>query len=220
MKQKIIAFSGAHGTGKTTAVNHLVKFLRENTAPEVKIGAIMETARQCPFQVYSAKCSHPSESAQEWIFASQLLAEIEAFATYDIVVSDRSTFDCIAYTRHFGYYVLANAMENMAMLGFQRYRQIVFHKVNAHNYLVDDGFRAMDVTARHLIERTLSETYRRQGISTVESASYVTIPTNLLSQDLQAAFKPDIPWEFKRDLSLRTIMEKLQVARPCGSWNS
>ena len=75
MKSNIIAFSGAHGTGKTTAVYDLAAKLKKNG---VNVGIITETARECPFPVMSSGCHVPPEYSQLWIFNRQMQAEIEA----------------------------------------------------------------------------------------------------------------------------------------------
>jgi thymidylate kinase len=180
MNAKIIAFSGAHGTGKTTGVNHLANFFRETCDQKLKIGIIHEMARLCPLPVLSNQCSKVQEDAQLWIYSAQLKAEIEACARYDIVISDRTIVDCIAYTRFLGYYSMALAMESLATLALRRYRQIVFHRIEHYDYLVDDGFRNLDKESRVRIERILLETYRRMRMPMVDGASNITFPREWL----------------------------------------
>ncbi len=175
MTAKIIVYTGAHGTGKTTAVNQLALSCISLLAPYCRMGIIKETAKLCPMPVYSSACAVPTETAQQWIFAAQMQAEMEACARYDVVISDRSLVDCIAYTRYFGYYGVANAMENLAALSMHRYRQVVFHRIENHDYHEDDGFRAMDATARSRIERIMLETYRRMGVKLLDSANLMDI---------------------------------------------
>jgi len=159
---KIIALTGVHGTGKTTKVNALAaKFRRD---PDCKVGVITEIARLCPMPVYSLGCHYPSIEAQMWIFGAQLQAEAAAYDKYDIIISDRTLIDCIAYTRYFGYHDLARAMEIFAKSLIYRYADIIFHFIADHDYLVDDGFRSMDPDARKKIEKILHLTYLRLNL--------------------------------------------------------
>ncbi|MFH0995781.1 MAG: ATP-binding protein [Pseudomonadota bacterium] len=194
MKPKIIAFSGAHGTGKTTAVNHLAEFFRVNMAPDIRIGVISEIARGCPLPIYSAACSMPQEAAQAWMFAAHLQAEIDACSKCDIVISDRTLVDYIVYARHFNYYLLANAMEGLAAVAMRQIRTVVFHHIDTHDYLVDDGFRSMEREPRIRIERMLLETYRRMRIPLLDSAAEVGIPREMLFPELQDLFKDLGEW--------------------------
>jgi len=161
---KIIAFTGVHGTGKTTAVNALAaKFRRD---PDCHVGIITETSRLCPMPVYSLGCDYPSIDAQLWIFGAQLKAEQEAATHYDIIISDRTLVDCIAYTRYFGYHDIARSMEWFAKSVIYRYADVIFHFIADHDYLVDDGFRSMDPGSRLAIQKILHQTYLRLGVKT------------------------------------------------------
>lgn len=160
MSAKIIAYSGAHGTGKTTAVYELASNLKKRG---MNVGIILETARKCPIPVFSNVCAMPSVEAQQWIFTRQIQEEIEASSYYDVVVTDRTVVDCIAYTRYFGYIEMAEAMEYMARQF--RYDEIHFKTVFINNFLVDDGFRNIDDTgARYAIEKIMADLYKRMNI--------------------------------------------------------
>ncbi|MBI5843704.1 MAG: AAA family ATPase [Deltaproteobacteria bacterium] len=89
---KIIAFSGSHGTGKTTAAHALaVKLKLEN--PGAKIGFLSEVARECPYPINRKG----GAEGQLWIFGQQLSRELSLCAQNDIVVADRCLLDCVAY---------------------------------------------------------------------------------------------------------------------------
>ncbi len=60
---KIIAFSGTHGTGKTTSVFKLAYELKMEN-PTLKIGVLQETARTCPHPINK----DTTPQAQSWIF--------------------------------------------------------------------------------------------------------------------------------------------------------
>lgn len=156
MKSNIIAYSGAHGTGKTTAVYDLAAKLKRNG---VNVGIITETARECPFPVMSSGCEIPPEYSQLWIFNRQMQAEIEASERFEMVVSDRSCVDCIAYTRYARYGELANAMETMLFRHVKRYMEIRVKRIDNNWYCFDDGFRHLDKASRQNIENIIIREY-------------------------------------------------------------
>lgn len=163
MSAKIIAYSGVHGTGKTTAVYDTAAALKKQGA---NVGIVLETSRRCPLPVFSVACDKPSVQAQQWIFSRQIHDEIEASIIYEVVVTDRTVIDCIAYSRHFGYTEMADAMERMA--NHIRYDEIHFKSLFTNEFLVDDGFRnTKDSCARYEIERIMFETYMRMGIPVI-----------------------------------------------------
>jgi len=161
MNPNIIAFSGAHGTGKTTSVYSMAEKLKKDG---LNVGIILETARECPFPVMSKTCHEPVKEAQLWIFTRQIQAELEASRKYDVVVSDRSIIDCIAYTRFHRYSSLGTDMEAIAQHHKKIYRQIIVNSIETHNYCLDDGFRSMDMLSRKTIEETLIHIYRYLNI--------------------------------------------------------
>ena len=155
MAIRVIAYSGVHGTGKTTSVYE--------TAAEYKkrglnVGIILETARKCPLPVLSVGCKKPDMMAQLWIYTRQIQEEIEASIHYDIVVTDRTVVDAIAYTRYFGYDSMLPAMRMMA---YSRvYDEVRFKTLLNNEYCIDDGFRSTeDLQQRREIERIMIDTY-------------------------------------------------------------
>jgi predicted ATPase len=163
MQNKIIAFSGAHGTGKTTAVLELARRLKiEN--PKLDVGVVMETARQCPLGYLSDGRQYIDAAAQRWIFSAQIIAELEAAAKHDLVVSDRSAPDAVAYTIAGGHHELAAAMWAMAKQQMEVYRQIYFLPIGQHDWLVEDGRRNLDPTIRLRVEYHLKALYAEAGV--------------------------------------------------------
>lgn len=160
MASKIIAYSGVHGTGKTTAVYEAAAQYKKKG---YNVGIILETARKCPLPVLSLECKKPSVQAQQWIFARQIQEEIEAAMRYDIVVTDRTIVDVIAYTRHFQYRSTAYAMESMA---YQfKYEEVHFKTLLQNDYCIDDGFRYTDdPELRCNIERIMIGLYEKLQI--------------------------------------------------------
>lgn len=158
---KIIAFSGAHGTGKSTAVYDMAARLKKETAGE--IGVILEVARRCPLPIYSRDFVTTRES-QMWVFCEQIRAEIEAVEQYDIVVSDRTIVDAIAYSSAAGFADLAFAMKALALHHVKVYDQVIFLGIADNQHLVDDGFRNTDMKLQKEVELRMLELYARLGI--------------------------------------------------------
>jgi predicted ATPase len=157
MNSKIIAYTGVHGTGKTTAVYEAAAQYKKQG---YNVGIIFETARKCPLPVLSLDCKKPSVHAQQWIFARQMQEEIEAAMHHDIVISDRTIVDVIAYTRHFQYRSTAYAMESMASQF--SYKEVHFKMLHANDYCFDDGFRyTEDLELRCNIERIMIGLYEK-----------------------------------------------------------
>jgi len=152
-----IAFSGTHGTGKTTSVFELAtKFKKDNT--DKTVGIIAETARRCPLPINKDS----TEMSQLWIFAEQMKFEIEYCEWYDIVICDRSIIDSIAYTYVGGYYELANRKLETAKSFMNTYDKIIFKTIKSNNYIYDDGIRdSKDLDYRKKIEDKMLELYQK-----------------------------------------------------------
>lgn len=163
---KIIAFSGAHGTGKTTAVYSMAHELKKSQKTEV--GIILETARQCPYPICSKENAVPTKEAQMWIFSAQMQAEMNAQRRYGIVVSDRTIVDCIAYTAASGMYGLAYAMKILAAEHVKTaYKKVYFRNITDHDYMVDDGQRDMTQELRKEVELAMLYLYAEFGIKLI-----------------------------------------------------
>lgn len=159
---KIIAFTGAHGTGKTTAVFEYTAKLKKTVRSEV--GIITEVARRCPLPVLGLDCTTTAE-AQIWIFTEQIRCEIEASLRYDITVSDRTVADSIAYSLLSGFVDLAGAQVALARHHMGIYQEIRFQRIDRNwPCLVDDGFRSVDHDMQIEVERLLLGVYRELGI--------------------------------------------------------
>ncbi len=160
---KIVAFSGAHGTGKTTAVYEMATNLKKNQQTEV--GVILEVARQCPYPIISKESSTTTKESQLWIFTAQIQAEMNAQRRYGCVVSDRTIIDTIAYTAASGMYGLAYAMKALAgEYARTAYKEIHFRTINEHDYLVDDGIRNLNYDFRREVESAMLSLYSELGI--------------------------------------------------------
>lgn len=162
-KPNIVAFTGAHGTGKTTAVFDLAARIKK--ARSGNVGILQETARDCPFPVLSVDCKQPSERSQLWIFTAHVNRELSEAPKYDWLISDRTCVDCIAYTVFSGHTDLADAMMAMARRHIVRYHTVIFRHVRENPYCVADGFRSVDYRIRSQIEDILLNLYAELGVA-------------------------------------------------------
>jgi len=158
---KIIAISGTHGTGKTTAAYDLAAELKKTKSGEV--GIILETARRCPFPFYCAGQATTRE-AQLWIFTEQIRSELDAIAHYDWVVSDRTVVDSIAYSSVAGFHDLVYGQIALARNHVQVYDWVIFRGAADNPYCTDDRRRHQDQALREEVEKRMLEIYSELGV--------------------------------------------------------
>jgi len=152
-----IAFSGTHGTGKTTRVFDEAKRLKIKF-PNKTVGILSENVINCPLPINK----QTSVMSQLWIFSDQLKNEIEMSTKYDILVCDRSIFDAIAYM----YRINKDVANHMLKLGedfLDTYDTIYFIRSRNDEYLTDDGLRdGEDKKFRAEIDKILEEIYYKK----------------------------------------------------------
>ena len=85
-----VAFVGSHGVGKTTLCFDLASQLKRL---DIGVDLVKEVARRCPLPINE----ETTPDAQAWILHTQIAEEMEAAATYEVVVCDRSVLDNYAY---------------------------------------------------------------------------------------------------------------------------
>jgi len=85
-----IAFVGTHGVGKTTLCFDLAAQLKRL---DLGVELVKEVARRCPLPINE----ETTPAAQAWILHTQIAEELEAQATYEVVICDRSVLDNYAY---------------------------------------------------------------------------------------------------------------------------
>src|SRR5215218_9280620 len=85
-----IAFVGTHGVGKTTLCFDLASQLKRL---DLGVDIVKEVARRCPLPINE----DTTPDAQAWILHTQIAEELEAQATYEVVICDRSVLDNYAY---------------------------------------------------------------------------------------------------------------------------
>jgi predicted ATPase len=156
-EKKLIAFTGAQGTGKTTATFARALHLKHDH-PDKRVGILTETASLCPYPINQAA----TELSQSWIFYTQIHRELDMMQHYDLIVCDRTCVDAIAYTWHQGFEELALSMLAAARCHMHRYRQIIFRTAQKnHGCFTGDGVRSTDPQYRFRIETELKSLYRR-----------------------------------------------------------
>ncbi len=88
-----IALVGSHGVGKTTLCYELAARLKRRN---VDIEVVREVARRCPLPINQ----DTTVAAQQWILHTQISWEIEAAASHEVVLCDRSVLDNYCYMVH------------------------------------------------------------------------------------------------------------------------
>lgn len=157
----IVAFSGAQGTGKTTrSYQESVWLSKEN--PGLTVGTVTDIERRCPYPINR----EATREAQEWIFYHQLAAELHAMAHYDLVVSDRTLMDVVAYSMAAGFRLQADEMLLVWRKHSRYYQRIVFCHGRSNAFNVADGCRDVDPVFRARIEATLYELYKYEHVTT------------------------------------------------------
>lgn len=165
MSGKIIAFTGSHGTGKSTATFQKAAELKlDPMNVEKDVSLITENAKHAPGGI-NKKATIES---QLWIFSNQLQREVTLCSQYDLVISDRTVVDAIAYTKVNSIYSKAysweepvKAMISMAKIHFPAYKEIYFRLIRNNDYLFNNGVRdANDRQYRQDVEDALIEIYK------------------------------------------------------------
>jgi nicotinamide riboside kinase len=143
-----IALCGSHSTGKTTLLNALRKEFPG-------FHYVTEVARDCPFPLNE----NTSWEAQEFIYREQVRRELE-IPLKDITISDRSTYDQLAYVTYA--YLRGRIDLNDFMTLRQRlmdwgalYDLIVYLPIEFP--LVPDGVRSLDESYREDIDRLIRD---------------------------------------------------------------
>jgi thymidylate kinase len=160
----IIAYSGTHGTGKTTSVLLRAADLKEQY-PGLRVEHYSENVAWCPYPVNM----NMTEESQLWIFTNQIQAELKLLTLFDIIVSDRTVVDSIAYAMVMGFNELADSMMTLARHHVYRYSEIYFMTIKNNNHHHADGLRDEDPSFRAKVEEALFQLYRQLGCNLIVS---------------------------------------------------
>lgn len=151
----VLAYSGTHGTGKTTAVYHAAASAKLRY-PTKRIEILCENASRCPYPINR----EAGADAQMWIFAQQIAGELKAAARCDILICDRTCVDAIAYTFAAGLKDLATAQIEIARRHIGFYRRIIFRRLSTNQHCHADGVRdAHDAAWRERVEDHMLHLY-------------------------------------------------------------
>ena len=153
----IIALTGSHSTGKTTAAFHEAE-QQKILHPTCSIAVLCEQAALSPYPINK----QTTKKSQMWIFVRQIERELKYLSTYDIIISDRTAVDAIAYTYVAGFHSLAAAMFDLVQNHINVYKKIIFKKIGTNPFWHDDGIReATDSHFRHNIEDQMLKLYEQ-----------------------------------------------------------
>lgn len=166
-----VSFTGSHGTGKSTSVFQKAFDLKIQY-PNKSLTVICENAKHSPFKINK----ETSTKSQMWIFCNQLQQELYMYSHYDIIVTDRTIIDAIAYTKVAGLNTLTNSMLEMAKQHINIYNDIFFKTIDNNPYFHEDGVRdGKDLIFRKEIEICLKEIYEdiKNSIPTTFNLKYI-----------------------------------------------
>jgi len=156
MSGNIIAFSGTHGTGKSTSAYQLTAALK---LKGVSAAVIDELARECPLKINK----DANLSTQYWILASQIKRELEITNRYDYIITDRAVIDTVSYgvtlgliDYNFGSFLKSHVLD--------MYSKIFVLDPTGFNYQVSDGIRDMCTDFRMDVHENLLLLYKIMGI--------------------------------------------------------
>ena len=156
----IHAFSGPQGTGKTTRAYEYANRLIKNN-PGKTVGLVVDVERRCPYAINR----EATRKAQEWIFFNQMAAELSALAEYDLVVSDRTIMDVIAYSMAANFRLQGEDMLSVWRRHSHYYERIIFCHAATNAWNIEDGCRDTDPLFRSRVEATLHELYKYEHVT-------------------------------------------------------
>lgn len=159
-KQVKVAFTGTHGTGKTSGVFKLaydLKMLINNKT----IHTLMENAKESPYKINK----QTSEQSQLWIFSNQMSKEMELQAKYDILICDRTIVDAVSYSKTMNFDNMVSSMKDFCKYYINTYDMILFRHTKNNPYHFSDGNRDADDNIYRLnMEENLLSLYEDIGV--------------------------------------------------------
>lgn len=169
-----IGITGTHCTGKTSLAHALMGVLKERG---YNAGITREFVRECPIPAGTEGRNSPA--AQLWIIGRQLIEEIEAANSYEMVICDRTIVDNYAYFL----WTLKTEMNTDSAIA-QMAQGILNNWAPSYDYLLKlpiasplqpDGFRSTDPDWQREIDSLIDEiiTERKLQINKIALAPNV-----------------------------------------------
>lgn len=159
---KIIAYSGTHGTGKTTSALQRAAELKIYY-PRKSFHTLCDLEAFCPYPINK----HSLEKTQSWLFANHLQQMLTATNRFDIIVMDRTLADIVAYTYVAGFTGQADSMKQFLLYHINYYSEIHIKTISDNAFCYDDGIReAENNEFRQQVETALFDIY-----SSIEKAA-------------------------------------------------
>jgi predicted ATPase len=156
-----IAFTGSHGTGKTTSVFEYAHKMKLEF-PNKRTGIFHENAARAPKGLFNKNGTNLS---QLWIFTNQMQNEIRLGYEYDILICDRTVFDSIAYSVYMKFDNFAEKAFQLAIEFLSTYDEIYFKRIKTNDFWFDSKHReTSDIEYRYQIEDILMGLYKRAGV--------------------------------------------------------
>jgi thymidylate kinase len=168
MVQIKIAFTGTHGTGKTTAALELTTELKKR---KINAELISEAARSCPLPINKAT----TVKSQTWIFAEMIRREQECCS--DVIICDRTLLDVIAYTERIAPDT-AKSMRNFVRNYIRSY-DVIFYIEPKEGYLTKDGTRSTDKKFQAEIKKLIDEELQNMDVETTKGNNKVFLKKSL-----------------------------------------
>ncbi len=154
---KVIAYSGTHGTGKTTSALQRAAELKIYY-PARSFHTLCDLEAFCPYPINK----HTLERTQAWLFANHLQQLLTAMQRFDAVVMDRTLADVVAYTYVAGFTGQAESMMQFLLFHINYYSEIHIKTIKNNAFCHDDGIRdAEDLEFRQQVETVLLDIYSR-----------------------------------------------------------
>lgn len=155
MKKYIIAQSGTHGTRKSSnAAEEFEKFKKSGSHLSSRI--LTDVEYDAPYPINKEM----TREGQMWMFGSRISLDLAMLAKADVLFTDRTIVDVIAYTHVIGFHDLAQDMLCYAEQHIHLYKTIYFRKIETNDFCCKDGIReTSDVAFRQAVQETLEFLY-------------------------------------------------------------
>mgnify|MGYP001265046967 CR=1 FL=1 len=155
-----IAFSGTHGVSKTTKVYELASVYKK-LHPGKSVAVLTDISKYCPYEVNK----DTTFKSQMWILNNMMDMENYLLDYNDILITDRTVMDCLAYTRKAGMKELSEILLNYCLNHMKTYDRIYFiRRSNVIPLVSEKSGRLDDVKFQEEIENILLELYNKVNL--------------------------------------------------------